>query len=116
MAMSKAERELRRELDLHRAYVGHVLDAIPPDIPAPKGGEQTSGWDYWAGRDYNQVYRAWSTSTAHGEGAQREPSRTGTQGARALYSTRERALAALLVEQRRIAAAIMLRTESDPWQ
>lgn len=122
MAMTKAELELmaqlRRELDLHRVYVGHALDVIPPDLPAPMSGEQTSGWDFRGAcsYDHGRVYRAWSTSFLHGEGAQRDPHRTCTQGARALYSTRERALAALLVEQRRIAAAIMLRTESDPWQ
>lgn len=119
MAMTKAERELmaqlRRELDLHRVYVGHALDVIPPDLPAPMSGEQTSGWDFRGAcsYDHGRVYRAWSTSFLHGEGAQRDPNRSGTKGGRALYSTRERALAALLVAQRRVAADELLRAESE---
>lgn len=104
--MTKAEKAAL-DAALRSARVNRALrwsDAPPVrDLPIPTGDQpDTSGWDFnvAAARGFNSnhlcsgaVFRAWSSSVAHSEGAVR--ARSKSQGGRALYSTRTLALRAL---------------------
>lgn len=95
MAMNKKElaemAELKRELAEARAL--RFTSQVVPDLPAPKGGVKTSGWDFNA--HCHEVGQAWSESIAHGRGPARGKNMSASQGSRALYSTKLLALKAM---------------------
>lgn len=95
--MNKAEKAAL-EAALEKAAF-HRTAPVMPDVPPPEGGGRytTTGWLFSGQRsDFPRVEQAWSTCIAHGYG---DPEGMGgSQGARWLYSTRERAIAALRYE------------------
>lgn len=101
--MTKAEKSAL-DAALRSARVNRALrwSDTPParDLPIPTGDQpNTSGWEFSVHNARNNgiggasVFRAWSSSVAHSEGAIRV--RSGSRGGRALYSTRALALRAL---------------------
>jgi hypothetical protein len=96
MAMTKKERETMQAA-IDRADLLAALRWTNPvvrDVPPPKDG-YTEGWDF---NVYSEsVYQAWSGCVVNGRGlapkGQRQSS--ASQGARTLYSTEARALAAM---------------------
>lgn len=95
MAMTKKEKAALEEaltLSALRATAGAEPDVMPPI--AFGGG--TNGFMVVGERsDSPSVIRAWSESTAHGRGDSRSSSLSGSQGSRALFSTKLLALQAL---------------------
>ncbi len=92
MAMTKKE---RAEMDATIFELGRVAalrwtQPVEPDVPVPKWLDRSRGWL----PAYDRVELAWSSSVSHGRGEWREHG-SGSQGARALYSTPTLALRAL---------------------
>lgn len=99
MRKTKAEREREAQAAIEQARRISAArrwtddSDIEPDVPPPSGfNELTTGWVYNAYA--RRIDVACSSSVSHAIG---RTDRTTTQGARALYSTRERALRALRV-------------------
>ena len=65
---------------------------VAPDVRVPGVGERTEGFLYTAAS--GRVWEAWSSAASHGE----RHGMVAMQGGMALYSTRERALQAMLRE------------------
>lgn len=95
MAMNKKEKAAFEEvltLSALRATAGASPDVMPPSA----FGAATSGFMVVGERsDSPAIVRAWSESTAHGRGESRSSSMSGSQGSRALFSTKLLALQAL---------------------
>jgi hypothetical protein len=105
MAMTKKEQAEREALlnEIARLKAWRLTEPVKRDVPPPltseAGSRLTKGWDYNA---YSScVYKACSSCISHGKGWER----TLSQHPIALFSTRERAYAALryAVEQECIA-------------
>lgn len=99
MAMSKREQAAMEELQtkLRLAMAFRRTEPVEPDIPVPKYGEQTSGWQYIA---YSKrVCRAGSKSHGHWRGMDGEVAAptemSWSQRGIPLYSTELLALKAL---------------------
>jgi len=114
MAMNKAEKALLQaaqdELRMRELFA--LLPRIPPDIPAPTGSCQAiEGWSFNSHRNYMSVSRKYSTCSSHytvdENGAKVGP---GTQGSRALYSTKELAFEAMKRDYAWNAALKLLET------
>lgn len=84
-------------------------DAVAPDVPPPQhGSELTTGWLF---NTYTRrVDVAYSSAIFHAWG---RTDRTITQGARWLFSTRERALRALRVAMEQEFAAALARVDAQ---
>lgn len=103
MTMNKKERQ-EMEAAIYRCELLAALrwtSEVKPDVPPPVGGpfEYTEGWRYNA---YSaKVYRAWSGCVRHGEGdapTENDKYKSASQNGISLYSTREKALAAMRYE------------------
>jgi hypothetical protein len=98
MAMTKKERE-QMDAAIHKAELLAALRWTAPvekDLPPPdKCGVYSEGWDYILSTQ--RVYVAWSDFVSHGTGHApiNLSQRHGSQNSIWLYSTREKALAAL---------------------
>ena len=95
MAMNKKEQaamdDLRRELLLVKAW--RLTPPVERDLPPPPvfcaSVKLTKGWDYNVHQP--RVFKACSSSTYHGYGWEK----TTSQRSMSLYSTREKAIAAM---------------------
>jgi hypothetical protein len=84
-------------------WLGHEMPARR--IVAGSDCNYSYGWDY--NNHTKAVYRAWTSSTVHGEGWPTERPARATQGARALFASRDDALLAMRIEmQARVALAL----------
>jgi hypothetical protein len=98
MAMTKKERE-QMDAAIQKAELLAALRWTAPvekDLPPPdKSGEYSEGWD--CNLSAQRVYVAWSDYVGHGSGHApiNYSQRNGSQKSIWLYSTREKALAAL---------------------
>lgn len=98
--MGKLNKEQQAELDRLRRALAVALawrrtEPVERDVPPPTSGAPLSkGWDSRAWSGQWRVDKACSSSISHGDGWDR----TTSQGARHLYSTRERALRAARYE------------------
>lgn len=91
MAMTKAERKAFADMEqrLYLAMAWRRTGHVERDLRPPESGGLSKGWDF---NSHNlHVYKSCSSSVSHGSGWEK----TSTQNARSLYSTRERAIAAL---------------------
>lgn len=82
-----------------------------PDVPVPESGTVT-GWYSHAylgslGKLPGNIGHGWTTSVSHGDGVPDRPYRFGSQGARAMYSTRLIALKALRAKIERQCAEVL---------
>lgn len=95
MAMNKKEKAALEEaltLSALRTTAGANPDVMPPSA----FGGATNGFMVVGERsDSPAIVRAWSESTSHGRGESRSSSMSGSQGSRALFSTKLLALQAL---------------------
>lgn len=98
---------------------GDKFGVVPePDVSPPSDDSIVEGWSYNA-HGHGRVERAWTKYGSHGYGAPPVPdargwSGSGTQGRLRLYSTRERAVAALLAEQAIAFAQRVLELSESP--
>lgn len=100
MAMTKKEREAFAELKKELRLVAALrwTEPVLRDVPPPYGGAAKYSEGFTFGAYSVTVEQAWSTAVAHGKGPApegRELYRSGSQGARSLFSTRRKALQAL---------------------
>ena len=127
MPMTKAEK-FALDTALRAAAVNRALrwsDSAPVrDLPIPTGVDSTSGWDFnphnarrpYGGCSIEQgVYQAWSEFDRHGEGPARPSGRYGggSQGGRALYSTRALALRGLRAAIEAEAAGLLADIDAE---
>jgi hypothetical protein len=92
MAMNKKEQAERQELleQIARLKAWRLTQPVERDLAPPRAsGELSRGWDFNAHN--NRVFKACSSCTSHGDGWER----TSSQNSRRLFSTPERAYAAL---------------------
>ena len=112
-----AEREAQSALLERLARDLRAGVVIEPDVPPPcvSVGGATTGWDYNPARRVDHVYRAWSTSIIHGEGAYSKyrDRGGGSQRPIPLYSTRILALQALMLSMARQYAGILRGIEIE---
>lgn len=110
MAMTKKE-QAAMNAAIERAEMLAALRWTAPverDVPIPElFGSETSGWDF--NKHSREVFRAWSGSVRNGFGAKYGGS--ASQGGRALFSTRQRALAALRYAMECEYASALLRVD-----
>ncbi len=97
MAMNKKEQAAYDEaIDRANTLAAfHFTESVKRDVPPPDSG-YTEGWDYNAHNP--TVWLGWSSTTGHGTGAapkEGERYRSGSQGSRAMFSTKILALKAL---------------------
>ena len=93
MPMTKKEQAYLEEL-LTAIALRHTYEKVEPDLPIPEGGsgKTTKGWLYYGeSSDHPRLQETESTSYSHKDAG----SSSGSQGCRALYSTRLLALRAL---------------------
>ena len=100
MAMNKREQKALADAQNELAYARALrwsTEAAGPDLEPPlKSGEYTSGWLVIGGGEHARIVPAWSQINTHGWGDDRpREGRSGSQGSRQLFSTRQRALAVL---------------------
>ena len=109
--MQAAKTEMQAAINRAEALAALRWTApVRPDLDVPENG-YSKGWDY---NSYSQcVFTSWSGRVSHGTGPAptEENYRTGTQGARRLYSTQALALAAMRHEIELKAAADLLKID-----
>jgi hypothetical protein len=115
MAMTKKERAefdaaiLRAETLAALRWTGPVCKDVEP----PNGGCYADGWDF---SSYTaEVWQAWSSSVVHGRGPAPKTGRhsSASQNGVHLFSTKERALAALRHAIEQEAAAKLLKIDKQ---
>jgi hypothetical protein len=113
MAMTKKERaDMNAAID--RAETLAALRWTAPverDVMPPERGGYTEGWDF---NVYSmQVWRGWSSCVSHGIGPAPIEGRhhSGSQNARRMFSTKEKALRAMRHEMELQFAADLLKVE-----
>lgn len=113
MAMTKKEKaEMQAAID--RAELLAALRWTAPverDVDIPEEG-YAAGWDY--NKSSRLIWRTWTGSLVHGRGEAPKPNQryySATQGGRRLFSTPEKALAALRHELECLAAANLLAVD-----
>lgn len=99
MAMNKREQKALEDAQNELAYAKALrwsLPAAEPDLDPPTNGPgYTSGYLVIGGGEHARVVQAWSRYSSHGWGESRPRDGIGSQGSRRLYSTINRAYAAL---------------------
>lgn len=99
MAMNKRETQALQDAQNQLAYARALRwspQAAGPDLEPPIDGSYTSGWLVIGGGEHARIVPAWSKSNSHGWGSPApELGRSGSQGSRLLYSTRQKALLSL---------------------
>ena len=117
MAMTKKEREAMQAA-IDRADMLAALrwtNPVERDVLPPKSGqfhrEYTEGWDYNA--PSSRVWQGWSNSIGHGTGPVPKPNdyTSGSQGSRAMFSTKLLALRAMRHEMERQAARMLMQVD-----
>lgn len=100
MAMTKAEKAEMQTLktELGMAQAMYISDPVERDVPVPAHGTgyptYAEGWDF--NTHTGKVFRAWTTTVAHGTFYERTGERsTGSQRPTPLFSTELLALRAL---------------------
>lgn len=95
--IGRVSKKAQRVVDVGRAAL-HVVRALRwtdaqtgPDVPKPRDVGITTGWSY--NPHTRVVMPMWSQSVTHGHG--HDPTKSGSQRGKALYSTKLRALRAL---------------------
>lgn len=116
MAMNKKELAIYegalRDAQIARALRWSDPEPILPDLPIPGPHDpDTSGWEFFVYDGNFRIEQAWSDSFNHGGGPSRRRGATASQRGVALYSTRERAAAAVRQKIERDAAETMLRLD-----
>lgn len=114
MAMTKKE-QAAMQAAIDRAELLAALRWTAPvakDVPPPTAGGYSEGWIYNA---YSKcVERGWSTAVSHGSGPAPAPGErhtSGSQGARRMFSTEAKALAAMRHELETRAAEVLLKCD-----
>ena len=116
MAMTKKERAefdaLLQRARMHGAF--HWTTPVERDVPPPASGGYSAGWDFNS-YDNGRVWMGWSTTVSHGTGPipLRDRYVSGSQGARRMFSTKAKALAAMRFEMEQKFATILARIDQQ---